>query len=68
MDENVIEHADEIPKVGELETLINSKDKTIKELREEEVNFKMENQTYKDQAEKIIELQERCTKSYLHFF
>ena len=53
MEENVVENADEVLKVGELETLIASKDKTIKELREAEVNLKLEIQTCKDQAEKF---------------
>ena len=33
MDENVFENTDEVLNIGELETLIASKDKTIKELR-----------------------------------
>ena len=53
MEENVVENADEVLKVDELETLIASKDKTIKELREAEFNLKLEIQTCKDQAEKF---------------
>ena len=53
MDENVVEKANEVLKMGELETLIASKDQTIKELRETEVNLKLENQTNKEQAEKL---------------
>ena len=36
MDENVVEKANEVLKMGELETLTASKDQTIKELREKQ--------------------------------
>ena len=53
MDENFVEKTNEVLKMGELEVLIASKDQTIKELRETEVNLKLENQTKKEQAEKL---------------
>ena len=43
MEEHVVENADEVLKIGELETLIASKDKAIKELREAEVDLKLDN-------------------------
>ena len=38
---------DEVLNIGELETLIASKDKTIKELTEAEVILKLENKTWR---------------------
>ena len=61
---NVFKNSDNLQKIGELETLIATKDKTIKELREAEVNLKLESQTNKEQAGNLKELQETCTKSY----
>ena len=44
--ENDVENTDAVLKIGELEAVISSKDITIKELKEAEVNLKMESQTF----------------------
>ena len=51
--ENDVENTDAVLKVSELEAVIASKDNTIKELKEAEINLKMESQTLQEQAEKF---------------
>ena len=65
MDENVVENADEVLKIGELETLIAFKDKQSKSSEKQKLISNWTIKLIKNRLKNVKELRVTCTKSYL---